>query len=340
MKMKSALLTICILASSLLKAQTTFEIGFASGVTNYFGDLGNEKVFQTTSANPGMAVTFRNLMTRSALTGYQYNPFSFEFRLSWHRIGYDETKAIGDRVGFELRNYGRGINFRNDIYGASAHLTYTFYQDTRIPLYKQGMAMFLFGGAGVYYGKPKADLFRGEISLDNRYFYWLDGTTRDQPQSSGFGNIIQKDGIYETDLSKWVTEKGQSEGELAGKPKYAHTHFAIPFGFGFRLGISRLLTASLEFGYYYFFTDFLDDVSSEYVTYSDLERLYPNDPKMQQLALYISDPTGYGTNGYPGPATSPRGNPEKSDAYSFINLELAYKFSLRTDKKIRFLGKR
>ncbi len=339
MKNKSSLVILCLFAFVQLKAQSTFEIGFASGVTNYFGDLGNEKVFQTTSSNPGIAVTFRNLMTSSALTGYQYNPLSVEVRFSWHRIGYDESKAIGDQIGFELRNYGRGINFRNDIYGASAHLTYTFYQDTRIPLHKQGMAMFVFGGAGVYYGKPKADLFRGEASLDNRYYYWFDGTTRDQPQSAGYGNIIKKDGVYETDLSKWVTEKGQSEGEMAGKSKYAHTHFAIPFGFGFRLGISRLLTASLEFGYYYFFTDFLDDVSSEYVTYSDLERLYPNDPKMQQLALYISDPTGYGTNGYPGPATSPRGNPDKSDAYSFINLELAYKFSLRTEK-IRFLGRR
>ncbi len=322
-----------------LKAQTTFQVGLASGVTHYFGDLGNEKVFQATSYNPGIALTFRNLMTRTALTGYQYNPLSFEFRLSWHRIGYDETRPIGDRTGFELRNYGRGLNFRNDLFGAAAHLTYTFYENPRLPLYKQGVVMFVFTGAGIYYGKPRADLFRGPMALENRYYFWNDGTTRDMPQSAGYGNIIEKDGVYETDLYNWVTEKGQSEGEIAGKAKYSHTHVAIPFGFGFRMGISRVLTASVEFGYYYFFTDYLDDVSTEYVTYSDLERLYPGDTRMHELALYISDPTGYGTNGYPGPATSPRGNPEKSDAYSFINLELSYKFSIQK-QRIRFLGRR
>ncbi|MCZ2278418.1 MAG: hypothetical protein LC117_10870 [Bacteroidia bacterium] len=320
-------------------SQTTFEIDVAAGVTNYFGDLGNERVLQTTSTNPGVAITFRNLMTRGELTGYQYNPLSYEVRLSWHRLGYDETKAIGGMDGFELRNYGRGLNFRNDVFGASAHITYTFYHNRRLPLYNQPAVMYLFAGAGAFFGKPKADLFRGDIHLENRYYFWPDGTTRDMPYNAGYGNIIKKDGVYETDLSKWVTETGQGSGETAGKSKYAHTHLAIPFGFGFRLGVSRLLTASLEFGYYYFFTDYLDDVSDAYLTYSDLDRLFPNDPEMQKLAMYISDPTGYGTNGFPGPATSPRGNPKKNDAYSFINLGLAYKFKLSSEK-IRFLGRK
>lgn len=63
-----------------------------------------------------------------------------------------------------------------------------------------------------------------------------------------------------------------------------------------------------------FFTDFLDDVSDQYPTYSEINANFPNDPVKQAMALYISDPTGYGNSGYPGPATSRRGNPAKKDA--------------------------
>ncbi len=331
-----AMLTCSILTA---QAQRSFEMGLSAGVTNYFGDLGNEKVFQRTSTRPGMAVTIRNFSGNSSLTGNMYNPFSFEVRFSWHRIGYDESRPIGGQSGFELRNYGRGIAFRNDIFGASTHMTYTFYRNKRLPLYKQGAALFLFAGVGYYYGKPKADLFRGTPSPDSRYYYWPDGTLRDRPASSGKGNIIEKDGTYETTLADWCTEAGQAEGEIKGHKKYSFGHVGFPMGFGFRFGLSKALTLSAEFGYYYFMTDYLDDVSDAYVTSDELAQLYPGDAGMQELALYVSDPTGYGTTGYPGPATSQRGNPKENDTYSFINVELAYKINFRS-QKIRFFGRK
>lgn len=338
--MKKLYLVLLLLASSVfVYAQRSFEVGFASGITNYFGDLGNESIFQTTSTRPGVAVTLRNFTGNSSLTGNLYNPFSFEARFSWHRIGYDEAEPIGDQQGWELRNFGRGINFQNDLFGFSTHMTYTIYRNKRIPLHRQGAAMFVFTGVGVYYGIPKADLFRGEQSLNNRYYFWSDGTLRDMPQDGGSGNIIQKDGDFETDLTKWCTEQGQIFGEVTSQKKYSSVHIAFPAGFGFRFGLSKALTLSTEFGYYYFLTDFIDDVSDAYVTVDDLTKMYANDPDKQAMALYISDPTGFGTNGYPGPATSPRGNPKKNDAYSFMNVELAYKFSLRGEK-VRFFGRK
>ncbi len=338
--MQKALLTGCLVVClNPILAQRSFELGIAGGVTNFFGDLGNERILQRTSTRPGMAITLRNFTGNASLTGNLYNPFSFEFRLSWHRLGYDESQPIGEQRGFELRNYGRGLAFRNDLYGVATHMTYTFYRNKRIPLHKQGAALFVFGGVGYYYGVPKADLFRGDPSLANRYFYWHDGTTRDRPESAGYGNVITKDGTYETTLSDWCTEAGQADGEIKGRRKYGFSHVGFPFGFGFRIGLSKLVTLSTEFGYYYFLTDYLDDVSDEYVTYYDLEQLYPNNPEAQEMALYVSDPTGYGTTGYPGPATSPRGNPGKNDAYSFVNVELAYKINFRS-QKIRFFGRR
>lgn len=321
-------LFFCIINAS---AQRSFDMGISGGITNYFGDLGNEEWFQTRSTQPGVAVTFRNFLGISGFAGNLYKPLSAEVRLSWNRLQYDETKPIGDRDGFELRNFGRGIGFRNDLFGVAAHVTYTYYQNPKIPLHMQGPAFFIFTGVGLYYGEPKADLFRGDIKMENRYYYWPDGTVRDAAYegAGSYANIIEKDGEYETSLADWDTEGNSVKGEKHGKP-YSFFNMAIPMGFGMRYGISKKLVLSTEFGYYMFFTDFIDDVSDAYPTYAEINATYPNDPQKQEMALYISDPTGYGNSGYPGPATSRRGNPSKKDAHSYIALELAYKFEFRT----------
>jgi len=332
MKKLLLLFTFTISASFFAKAQNSFEIGISGGATNYFGDLGNEPWIQTTSTRPGAAITFRNFLGSPSIGGYLYSPLSVEFRLSWNRLEYDEAMPIGSRQGFELRNYGRGIGFRNDLFGSAVHVTYTFYENPRTPLHQQHAAFFVFAGVGAYYGKPKADLFRGDIDLANRYYFWPDGTIRDVPhegQGSNQGNVIEKDGVYETDLSEWMTEGNATSGEGKKTSPYKFINIGFPMGVGLRYGLSKKLTLSTEFGYYIFLTDWLDDVSDAYPTYAEINQNFPNDPVKQALALYISDPTGYGNSGYPGPATSRRGNPAEKDAFSYINLELAYKFELR-----------
>ena len=333
--MKKPLLSLICLFSVLTLstfAQRALDFGVSTGITNYFGDLGNDEFFQASSTRPGVALTVRNLLAPNALTGNQYSAFNVEARLSWHRIGYDETQRIGPRSGFELRNYGRGLSFRTDIIGLSGHVTYTYYPNKRMPLYKQHGVIFFFTGAGVFYADPKADLFMGSIDPSHRYYFWQDGTTRDHPQSDGFGNVIEKDGKYETHLRDWHTEGQGAANEGKGKKNYSPFHVGIPVGMGFRFGITPLLTYSIEFGYYHFFTDYLDDASTSYATYKDIEEAYPNDPEKQALAKYISDPTGYGTNGYEGTATSQRGNPKLKDSYSFINMEIAYRIKWNPNK--------
>jgi len=331
--MKKLLLTISILVLTITTgiSQRSFELGVSGGATNYFGDLGNEAWFQVSSTQPGIALTLRNFLGTSGFTGNLYRPFSAEVRISWNRLQYDETKPIGDSKGWDLRNYGRGISFRNDLFGLATHVTYTLFSNPKVPLHKQNAAFFLFTGVGVYYGKPKADLFRGNIDINNRYYFWHDGTIRDAPYEGSFssGNIIEKDGIYETDLADWYTEGSRIKGEGKRKPVYKFVNIAIPMGFGMRYGINKKITMSTEFGYYMFFTDFIDDVSDAYPTYSEINANFPGDPVKQELALYISDPTGFGNSGYPGPATSPRGNPGKKVAHSYVNIELAYKFEFR-----------
>lgn len=331
-------LLLFLLLSGLARAQQGIDIGLSGGITSYFGDLGNDEFMQRSSVRPAAALTVRNLISPSPLTGMQYSPFNVEARLSWQRIGYDETSSISGMDVSQLKNYNRGLSFRNDLFGFATHVSYTYYPNRRLPLHKQSLALFVYTGIGIYYGKPKADLFHGAADISNRYYFWGDGTVRNAPEGSGAGEIIKKDGDYETDLTEWYTEgQGVSNDVSAAKKMYNNLNWGIPFGAGFRYGLNKAITLSLEFSYYHFMTDYLDDVSDAYATYSQIEQRFPNDPVKQELARYISDPTGKGTNGYVGPQTSPRGNPALNDSYSMISFEIAYKLNWVPRKSVTAL---
>jgi len=328
LSLATALLMLCF--SDDVLAQRAIDIGLSGGITDFFGDLGNETGrIPYTSTNMGFAITARNFLNNPQKSGMQYKPLSVEARVSFHRIGYDESSAIGDRSGAQLRNYFRGINFRNDVIGASGHISYTIYPNKYRSLHKQGFCFFGFAGVGAFYSNPKADLFRGSIDLANRYYAWTDGTLRDAPQKSGHGNVVKRDGVYETTLSDWRTEGQGDNSETGKRPMYKKINIGFPVGFGTRYGVSRTITLSAEVAFYYFLTDYLDDVSSRYATTSEIVRNFPDDPVKQQLAAYISDPTGRGTDGtLLTPPTSRRGNPKYSDLYTYISLEVAYRFQL------------
>ena len=248
-----------------------------------------------------------------------------QLRFSWHRLQYDETKSIGNKEGDELRNYLRGIGFRNDLLGTEVGFTYNFLLSKKVALSKPKFSGFIMVGVGAYFGQPKADLFRGDIDLGNRYYFWNDGTVRDRPDNEKhIGEEVKRDGVYETKLHDWQTEGQGYSREIHRKQPYENCNIGIPMGAGIRYMYNKLLTLSVEFNYYYFFTDYLDDVSGRYATYEELLAAFP-DLNEFNLAKYISDPTGRGTNGFTGPVTSPRGNPGLNDAFTYFSVEASYK---------------
>jgi hypothetical protein len=334
------ILFILLLTVTAVEAQRTANIGFGTGVVNYIGDLGNEKNFTVSSANIGMEVTIRDFLNNPEKSHVLNRPFGIEARFSWHRLQYDETAPLGGKQGAELRNYHRGLSFRNDLFGISANGTYTYYANKYRPLYKQKFAVFILAGVGAYYGTPKADLFHGSVDASNKYYYWNDGTVRDVDERTGKqGNIIKKDGIYETNLPDWHTEGQGKSAETNSKKPYSTVNIGFPLGIGIRYGWSKNITVSAELDYYYFITDYLDDVSDRYATYDELAANFP-DPAQYELSKYVTDPTGYGSSGEMNVATSPRGNPTLKDAYTFFTIEVAYKFTLRQKGVYGQLAKR
>ncbi|MCS6991135.1 MAG: hypothetical protein NZL95_04665 [Chitinophagales bacterium] len=311
---------------SMAASAQTWRWHIAAGNTMYFGDLGNERHFPFSEIHHGflggLSYAFPARNGRASM-------FTAEGNLTYLRIGYDETKPLlFSRVsGTDLRNFRRGLNFRNDLIGFDGRMVFTLPPFRNRPDYKQRLALYFFAGAGMFRSNPKADLFRGPIHPANRYYYWNDGTLRDAPEGTDQARIVARDGEYETTLREWYTE-GQSRYRVAGqKQMYSLWQPAFPHGGGFRLYTSRFSHLALEISFYdFFFSDYLDDASHRYATYAEIERNFPGDPYRQELARYITDPSGWGSDGYNGPASSRRGNPQKFDWVYFMNLRYMMEF--------------
>jgi len=317
--------TISFLLLPAAFGQRNLEVGLSTGVTSYYGDLGNwNSQIQWNSARPGMALTFRDFFNNPKR--YVTRSLTMECRLSWTRIGYNETEPTAGKQGIELHNFRRGLNFRNDLFGISTHLVLNAYREPFTPLFKQRFFMYFYVGVGLYYGRPKGDLFRGKPSLDNKYYYWDDGTIRDKPRGTANANVIHQDGEYETDLYSWYTEGTGKPGEGSILQRPSPWHVGFPMGVGVRYMITRKISIGCEFAYYMFITDLLDNVSDRYATYAELGKVYPGDSTSQYMARYISDPTGWGTDATNGYRTSRRGNPGLPDNFSYFSFEVSYKF--------------
>lgn len=314
-----------LLLAAGLHAQRHLDIGLQLGVDHFSGDLGNWKgPVQWNGIRPAMSITFRDYLNNPKR--YITRALTTETRLSWHRLGYNELAPTGGKAGVEMRNYRRGLNFRNDLFGISQHLVLNMYREPFQPLYQQRFFAFSFVGIGLFHGRPKADLFNGPAHLDNRYHAWADGTIRDKPRGEPDAQVIGQDGTYETDLYSWITEGtgGGREGAALSKPP-SPWHVGVPVGFGVRYIITREMSVGMEFSYYMFFTDMLDAVSDRYATYAEIGQAYP-DSATQYMARYISDPTGWGTNGKESLYTSRRGNPGLPDSFSYLSVEVCWKF--------------
>jgi hypothetical protein len=118
--------------------------------------------------------------------------------------------------------------------------------------------------------------------------------------------------------------------------KYSPITLTMPFGVGFRMGVSRMWRVGIELSYVKTFSDYMDDVSTNYADPNDIS--FSDDPN----AAYFANPV------IGNPAYAPgekRGDPNQKDAYYHMNIvvtrNLTYKDygRQRTKLKLKALGK-
>jgi hypothetical protein len=129
-----------------------------------------------------------------------------------------------------------------------------------------------------------------------------------------------------------------TEGQNLGKPQNQYSLYTVivPIGFNWRTSISERFSLSLEISHRFAFSDYIDDVSTEYYNqqeielFSGVEAAHLADPSFE--FLIIEGEQIFSANTLPG---MQRGNPDDNDSYMTLTLGLNYKMETHKFKKRR-----
>jgi hypothetical protein len=137
---------------------------------------------------------------------------------------------------------------------------------------------------------------------------------------SGVGFIRFNPYTYDKDNKKTYLQPLGTEGQgLSGYPDrkiYALTQLCLPLGGGVKCKLNEKYDLVYELGYRFLFTDYLDDVSTNY---ADEEILLANKGE-KSVELAYRPPPGVDRD-YPKEGAR-RGNPEINDGYFFTGIKL------------------
>jgi hypothetical protein len=284
------------------------EAGFTLGGSNYFGDLSKTVAIGETHLMGGLICRF------------QYNDFlTLRGNAVYGAISGDD-KNFKDDLAFihkdaadlplEITRGQRNLNFRSDIVEFSAIGEWNllgYEESTRTRPYTP----FLFAGIGVYKFNPKSQ------------FFYMDGV-RDAT-----GALIHNAQLQQFD-GQWIelhtlSTEGQETTKFNDRKRYNLTQVSIPLGVGFKQQVDDYWAYGIEFGVRKTFTDYLDDVSLDYVDDQIVGGAngYLAAAMKDRSSELINPNTGLPYERfYMG---NPRGSMKGSDYYMFLNFTLTRK---------------
>lgn len=288
-------LFLALLAALSLKAQeplrksTYLSVGF--GLSNYLGDLGG---------NTGVGKRFfydNNFKKRTFFYGVGFSYYWRErlgvrFELSGGKLAGSDQDAVftsvTDNSYYRLR---RNLDFQTRITEGAllVQLQPLKFISTQNRWHHFSVQPYLGFGLGLFSFNPQGSYF-DEIADD---YVWVD-------------------------LQPLRTE-GQGMKEYPGRKPYQLTQWNLPMVIGFSYVFSPKTSLSFEFMGRKLFTDYLDDVSTNYIDPSLFEK-YMN-PEDAEVARAVSNKSNLINPDMAYRAGDQRGNPKKKDFY--------YTFSVR-----------
>jgi hypothetical protein len=257
--------------SNFGKEKRYFFAGFSVNALNYYGDLApNPGRFSTdlsfTRPAIGISVSERRGPRFSVTAGFMYGTLS----------GSDFTSADPDDAENAKFRYYRNLSFRNRIKELSVVASYDLFENQETYMTRAKWSPFVYGGLAVFHHNPQA--LAPINGLDNQRL---------------------------PEAGEWVSlRKLGTEGQHAdllrtdanfGIKPYNLFQIAIPMGIGVRFKVHDVVDVSVELGFRYLFTYYIDDVSKNYV---DLGVL---DSELARALSCRSSSRGYCAPAYYGP---------------------------------------
>jgi hypothetical protein len=216
-------------------------IGISLNAFNYFGDLSPSPKRLSTDiglTKPAIGVSFiHRFGPRYQLVG--------SFMYGGIRGSDSESADEGDTKNGIYR-YNRNLSFRNRLKELSAVAQIDLYPNKATYISRVNWTPYIYGGVAVFHHNPQAQA----------------------PAVDAAGNSTGKKGEW-VDLQPLGTEGQYADlqpGDVNyGLKPYKLFQFAIPMGIGARFRINQVMDFAVEMGFRYTFTDYLDDVSGNYV---------------------------------------------------------------------------
>lgn len=217
------------------------SLGFSLNALNYYGDLSPAPKRLSTDLSftrPGIGVSFTHRF------GPRYQ-ITANFMYGNLR-GSDSDSADPEDSQNGVYRYQRNLSFRNRIKELSVVGQLDLFENQATYISRVKWTPFVYAGLAVFHHNPQAQL--PELGVD--------------------GLPLQRAGQW-VDLQPLGTEGQHSnldDGDVNhGIKPYKRIQLAIPIGLGLRFRINEVMDFSAEFGFRYTFTDYLDDVSQNYV---------------------------------------------------------------------------
>ncbi|MDG1262830.1 MAG: DUF6089 family protein [Flavobacteriales bacterium] len=265
------------------------SVGF--GGSNFLGDLGGKDDIGTNDFQD-LEISQTKL---AAFVGYKWTMY----KKLYLRLDFTYGQLSGnDNLTREQFRQNRNLNFRSKIYEFDAMVEW------EIPInFKKG---HVYNIRGAKPWKFKASSF---------YLFGGIGAFNYNPQTNLDGQWI--------DLRPLRTE---GQGLPDGPDEYGRWGICIPVGLAYSKRIGHQFSVGVELSYRYTFTDYIDDVSTEYYNPFDIA-LYVGGEE-GDVAAYLSNPAlGLEQDGLGNVVTSvgqQRGDPEDDDGFMYAMFKVNY----------------
>jgi hypothetical protein len=233
--------------STFSKEKVYSMVGLSINALNYYGDLSPKpSVFSTdiSFTRPAIGISFAHRFgPRYTLTGtFMYGALK----------GSDRESADKDDMENGYFRYQRNLSFRNRIKELSIVGSIDLFENQATYISRVAWTPYAFAGLSLFHHNPQAQV----------------------PIQDVYGNPFPNAGEW-VDLQPLGTEGQHADlpdgAANKGIKPYKRIQVAIPIGIGARFRLNEVLDISGEIGFRYTFTDYLDDVSQNYVDLGLLE---------------------------------------------------------------------
>lgn len=292
------------------KGNVYTTVGFSLNALNYYGDLSPSPSKISTDISftkPGFAISILHRF------GPRYS-VQGQFMFGTIKGSDSESAEAGDNSNGIYR-YKRNLSFRNQIKELSAVAIFDLFENQSTYMSRAKWTPYAYVGLALFLQDPEAIA----------------------PATDLQGNPLAEAGKY-VSLQPLGTEGQHSTLSAtdanSGIQPYSLLQVAIPFGLGARFRLTDVLDLSGEIGFRYTFTDYLDDVSANYVDLTKLGNPLAQAMSYRTNELYSNNPPNPQPSGIPGVNVeagygsehpdNKRGGKKENDMYMVTSIRLTY----------------